>query len=80
MEDVEQFFLQALGKTKRQLGNLPNFLVKGDPPNKIRLGFRSKIEPPMTLGEYTIITVTPQDFAKIVQMYPQVWADMTKKK
>jgi len=55
-------------------------MVKGEPPNKIRIAFRNKIEPSINLGDFTIITVSPQDFDKMCKMLPAMWADMTKKK
>ena len=69
MTDVEHPFLKALDISEEQYIELPDYLVKGDPPDKIRLSFRNKIEPPVSLGEFTVITVTPQDFVKIVQLY-----------
>ncbi len=79
MEDPESYFLRAIGAMKRDIGELPDFMVKGEPPDKIRLVFKSKIEPPITFGDWTVITVSPKDFGTLSQMYPGIMADYRKK-
>ena len=79
MEDTELAILKAIIDVNRDFGALPNFMVKSNPPDKIRLVFCNKIEPTITFGNWTCVTVTPQDFSDICQAYPELLEDMRRR-
>lgn len=58
MEDAEAQFLKAMGIAQRQLGRLPDFMVKTE-RDRVRLALRSKLEPIITFGEWTVATISP---------------------
>ena len=79
MSDPEMEFIKALGIGKEQLKQLPDFMVRTD-RDKIRIAFRSKLEPPIHFGEWTIATISPQDFINMSNHFNAIITDATKPK
>ena len=78
MKESEIEFFKALGLSKQQLSKSPDFMVKTS-KDKIRLMLRSTLEPGMTLGEWVTITISPQEFLRMVQHFQAIVEDATKK-
>ena len=72
IEDLEEFILKGMGKAQRKMGWLPNFMVKTEPPDKTRLIFKNAIEPPINFGDWTVITVSIQDFELMCEEFPRI--------
>jgi len=45
----------------------------------VTLAFRSKLETPVVTGDWVAITVPPQDFSQITQLYQDALKAFTKK-
>ena len=71
-EDLEKFILRGMDKAQRKMGWLPNFMVKTEPPDKTRLIFKNVIEPPINFGDWTVITVSIQDFELMCDEFPRI--------
>ena len=64
MDDAELQFIQALGISQQQLGELPDFIVRTE-KGKVRLVLRSKLERIITFHDWAIITISTQDFVNL---------------
>jgi len=71
-EDLEKFILRGMDKAQRKMGWLLNFMVKTEPPDKTRLIFKNVIEPPIDFGDWTVITVSIQDFELMCEEFPRI--------
>jgi len=71
-EDLEKFIVKGMAKTQQKMGWLPNFMVKTEPPDKSRLIFKNAIEPPINFGDWTVITVSIQDFELMCEEFPRI--------
>ncbi len=82
MTDSKSAFLNGMGVSEQQIkdGKLPDLMVKGEKPNRIRLAFRNKFDPPVTFADFTMVTVSADDFDRICKSLPKTWADMLAQK
>ncbi|MFC1938360.1 hypothetical protein ACFLWH_01725 [Chloroflexota bacterium] len=71
-EDLEQFILKGMAKAQRKMGWLPNFMVKTEPPDRTRLIFKNTIEPPISFGDLTVITVSIEEFESMCEEFPRI--------
>lgn len=78
-EGQEEQFLYALGLSQKQFKTMPDFFVKTE-KEKIRLTFRSKLEPVLRYGDWVSITITPQDFLNMANHFNVIITDATKPK
>ena len=44
----------------------PDFLVETDKDGRFKLWFRNRLEPPVTVGDWTLVTVSPRSFVNMV--------------
>ena len=44
----------------------PDFLVETDKEGRFRLWFRNRLEAPVTVGDWTLVTVSPRSFVNMV--------------
>jgi len=77
MDEAELQFMQALGISQQQLGELPDFMVRTE-RGKVRLVLRSKLERIITLHDWAIITISPQDFVNMYQNIKGILDDLQK--
>ena len=80
IEEREEEFLAALGLSVKQLNTMPDFFVRTMKEGKVRLTFRSKLEPVLRYADWVSITISPQDFVNMVNNLQGILADLTKKK
>lgn len=78
-EGQEEQFLYALGLAHKDLNTMPDFFVKTD-PDKIRLTFRSKLEPVLRYADWVSFTISPDDFINMATNLNRIIADATKPK
>lgn len=78
MDDAELQFIQALGISQQQLGELPDFMVRTE-RGKVRLALRSKLERIITFHDWAIITISPQDLVKMSKSFLDILDDLQKK-
>ena len=76
MKDPETEFIEALGLAKEQLAELPDFMArtyKGE--DKVRIAFRSTIEPSIHFGEWTVVTLSRQEFIHMTNILTRIRSD-----
>ena len=78
MDDAELQFMQALGISQQQLGELPDFVVRTE-GGKVRLALRSTLERIITFHDWAIITISPQDFVNMSKSFFDILDDLQKK-
>jgi len=78
MDDAELQFIQALGISQQQLGELPDFMVRTE-RGKVRLALRSKLERVITFHDWAVITISPQDFVNMSKSFFDILDDLQKK-
>jgi hypothetical protein len=80
MQEREEEFLAALGLSVQQLKGMPDFFVRTMKKGKIRLTFRSKLEPVLRYADWVSITVSPQDFVNMCHHFQAILDEVTKNK
>ena len=65
-KDIELEFLKAIGLGEREADEPADFGIKGD-GKTAKLLFNNKIEPVLSIGDYTAITVGLEDFTTLTQ-------------
>lgn len=75
----EEEFLFALGLSMKQLKEMPDFFVRTK-GGKVRLTFRTKLEPVLRYADWVSITVSPQDFVNMCSNMQHILADLTEGK
>ena len=78
MDEAELQFIQALGISRQQLGELPDFMVRTE-KGKVRLALRSKLERIITFHDWAIITISPRDFVNMSKSISGILDDLQKK-
>ena len=77
-KDLEIEILKMLNSIKKGVDEQVDWFVKVW-DGKVILAFRSKLETPVVIGDWVAITVPPQDFSKITQLYQDALKAFTKK-
>ena len=77
-KDLETEILKMLDSIKQGVDEQVDWFVKVW-NGKVILAFRSKIESPVVVGDWVAITVPPQDFSQIAQLYQDALKAFTKK-
>jgi len=78
MDDAELQFIQALGISQQQLGELPDFIVRTE-RGKVKLLLRSKLERIITFHDWAIITISTQDFVNMSKSISSILDGLQKK-
>lgn len=81
MYENKKQFLDAMKMPEDTFDRLPSdawFLSRGFPPTKVRLAFKC-LEAPISVGDWTAITLSAENFFKLASMIPALAKDMTKK-
>ncbi len=66
VKDMKLEFLKAIGLGEGESDELADFGIKRE-GKTVRLLFNNKIEPALSIGDYTAITLSLEDFAKLTQ-------------
>jgi len=80
MQEREEEFLAALGLSIKQLNEMPDFFVRTMRGGKVRLTFRSKLEPVLRYADWVSITISPQDFINMCHHFQAILDDLKRKK
>ncbi len=63
VEEREEEFLGALGLSTKELKTLPDFFVRTmEEQDKVRLTFRTKLEPVLRYADWVSISISREDF------------------
>ena len=65
-KDMKLEFLKAIGLGEGESDELADFGIKGE-GETVKLLFNNKIEPALSISDYTAITVSLEDFATLTQ-------------
>jgi hypothetical protein len=80
MQEREEEFLSALGLSMQQLNKMPDFFVRTMKEGKVRLTFRTKLEPVLRYADWVSITISPQDFINMRNNFQAILSDLNKTK
>jgi hypothetical protein len=80
MQEREEEFLSALGLSMQQLNKMPDFFVRTMKEGKVRLTFRTKLEPVLRYADWVSITISPQDFINMSNNFQAILSDLNKTK
>jgi hypothetical protein len=79
-QEREEEFLGALGLSVKRLGEMPDFFVRTMKEGKVRLTFRTKLEPVLRYADWVSITVSPEDFINMCHNMQRILADLESQK
>ncbi len=78
MEDEELKFLKMIGMAKKDIGKVPDFMVKAE-KGKVTVVMRSKLEELKTFGQWAVVTISPQDFVNMANNFQAMLLDLKRR-
>ena len=79
MKEREEEFLAALGLSMKQFNEMPDFFIRTMKEGKVRLTFRSKLEPVIRYADWVSFTVSPRDFVNICNNFQKALDDLKRR-